>query len=163
MPRKPSHTIRICSLFALTTSLPGLSLADKPALEDYIASKPLLLEVRYCQCQATNPESSPSELLPGFLDDSEILQVGVATEDKGFVSSQEFSIGYEVRPVDDSLGPFRFTYLGEYKTSGGSNVGQGTLILEEGEWASLFGSGHQTESGTQHIEVTVRLITAEGS
>jgi hypothetical protein len=160
MPRKTSLTIRAIITFALC-ALPGLSLAEKPAPQDYIANKPLLLEVRYCQCQATNPESSTSELLPGFLEESEMLRVGVAAEDKGFVSSQEFSLGYEVRPVDDSLGPFRFTYLGEYKTRDNSNAGQGTLILEEGKWVSLFGTDHQTESGKQHISVTVRLTIAE--
>ncbi len=162
MPGKTSNTIRICGLFALT-SLSGLSLAGKPAPEDYLASKPLLLEVRYCECQATNPDSSPSDLLPEFLDESKILKVGVTGEDKGLVSSREFSIGYEVSPVEDSTGPFRFTYLGEYETSNGRSAGQGTLILEEGRWVSLFGSHHQSGSGSQHIGVAVRLVATDGS
>lgn len=161
MRRNTSNPVRIGCLVALATALPGLSLAQKPAPQDYIANKPLLLEVRYCQCQATNPENASSGLLPGFLEESEMLRVGVDAEDKGFVSSQAFSIGYEVSSVDDSLGPFRFTYLGEYKTGDGSNAGQGTLILEEGEWVSLFGTDLQTESGKQHTDVTVRLTVAE--
>lgn len=161
MPRNTSNSVRIACLVAVATALPGLSLAQKPAPQDYIANKPLLLEVRYCQCQATNPEGDSSGLLPGFREESEMLRVGVAADDKGFVSSQAFAIGYEVSPVDDSLGPFRFTYLGEYKTGDGSNAGQGTLILEEGEWVSLFGTEHQTESGTRPIGVTVRLTVVE--
>lgn len=161
MPRKTSLSIRAFIPLTLT-ALPGLALAGKPVPEDYIASKPLLLEVRYCECQATLPDSSPN-LLPEFLEASKILKVGVSAEDKGFVSSQEFSLGYEVSPVDDSFGPFRFTYLGEYETSDGSNAGQGALVLEEGQWVSLFGAHHQTESESQHIGVAVRLIAADGS
>ncbi len=161
MPRKTSLSIRAFIPLALST-LPSLALAGQPTPSDYIDSKPLLMEVRYCECRATKPDSSPSDLLPEFRDKSKVLKVGVTAEDKGFASSGEFSIGYEVSPVDDSSGPFRFTYLGKYETSDGSIAGQGALILEEGQWLSLFGSDHQTESESQHIGVAVRLVEASG-
>lgn len=162
MPRKPSRAIRVFIPLALC-ALPGLSLADKPAPEDYIQEKPLLLEIRYCECQATNPESSPSELLPGFLDDSKVLKVGVSAEDKGFVASREFSLGYDINMVDDPSGQLQFNYIGTYKTSNGNNTGQGTLVLEQGEWSNLFGSHQQQATGSQHMDVMVRLVAAEDS
>ncbi len=159
MPRNTSLSISVLIPLALS-ALPGLSLADKPASEDYIAEKPLLLEVRYCECQATNPDDSPSELLPEFLEKSQVLKVGVSVEDKGFIASREFSLGYDISLVDESSGPFRFTYLGDYATSDGNNSGQGTLVLEQGEWVNLFGVHHQNETGSQHVGVAVRLIEA---
>jgi hypothetical protein len=46
MPRK---TLRNISLLALST-LPDLTLAGQPTASDYLGSKPLLLEIRYCEC-----------------------------------------------------------------------------------------------------------------
>lgn len=162
MPRKTSHSIKSFIQLALFT-LSGPVLAGQPTPADYIDSKPLLLEVRYCECQATKPDSPPSNLLPKFLDESKILKVGVAAEDNGFIASREFSLGYEISPVDGSSGPFRFNYIGTYATDNGSNTGQGPLVLKEGEWVSLFGSQHQSETGAQHVGVAVRLSAADGS
>lgn len=162
MPRKISRSIKAFMPVALAT-LPGLALAGQPTPADYIDSKPLLLEIRYCECQVANPDSPPSDLSPEFLDGSNALKVGVSAEDKGFVASPEFSLGYDISPVDDSSGPFRFNYIGTYATSDGSNTGQGALVLKEGEWVSLFGSHHQSAAGSQHIGVAVRLLAADGS
>lgn len=162
MTRKISLTIRVFIPLALC-ALPGLSLADRPAPEDYIAEKPLLLEIRYCECQATNPESSPSKLLPGFLDESKVLKVGVSAEDKGFVASREFSLGYDINMVDDPSGQLQFNYIGTYATSQGKNTGQATLVLEQGEWSNLFGSHHQQGTESQPMSVMVRLVPADGS
>ncbi|WP_144777836.1 hypothetical protein [Marinobacter maritimus] len=150
------------SLFVLST-LPGFVLAGPPTADDYLASKPLLLEVRYCECQATKPDSPPSDLLPDFLKNSNLLQASVSGKDEGFLSSQEFSMGYELRPVEDSPGTFNFNYAGEYVASSGDNSGYGNLALKEGQWVTLFGSHHENETGSQHTGVAARLVKMGGS
>lgn len=157
MPRMTLH-----SLFVLST-LPGFVLAGQPTADDYLASKSLLLEVRYCECQATKPDSPPSDLLPDFFENSNLLQASVSGKDKGFLSSQELSMGYELRPVEGSPGTFNFNYAGEYLTSSGDNSGYGNLVMKEGQWVTLFGSHHENEAGAQHTSVAVRLVEMDGS
>ncbi|MEH6560504.1 MAG: hypothetical protein V7713_03675 [Marinobacter sp.] len=150
------------SLFVLST-LPGFVLAGQPTADDYLASKSLLLEVRYCECQATRPDSPPSDLLSDFLESSNMLQASISGKDKGFLSSQEFSMGYELRPAEGSPGTFNFNYAGEYLASSGDSSGYGNLVLKAGQWTSLFGSHHENETDSQHTDVAVRLVKMGGS
>ncbi|MBK1887640.1 hypothetical protein [Marinobacter sp. DY40_1A1] len=140
--------------------LPGFALAGNPVPEDYLASESLVLEVRYCECQANN---TPSDVLPSFLKKSRLLKVGVSSEDKGFVSSNELSIGYELKPVAGSPDQFQFNYAGNYTASNGNSAGAGELLLVQGQWVNLFGSRHENESGSQHSNVLVRLAKPGGS
>ena len=92
MPRMTSQTIWRFGL-SLLFVFPGFVLADQAGSEDYLGSKQLLLEVRYCECDATKSNSRPSDLLLGFLEGSSILGVAVSAEDKGFISSDGFQLG----------------------------------------------------------------------
>lgn len=164
MQRIVLHTIWRVNLFFLFLFLfPNLAIADNSTPEDYLASKPLALEVRYCECQATKTDSAPSGLLPSFLKESSVLKVSVLGEDKGFASSSQFSIGYELKPVAGSPSQFRFNYAGNYTTSYGNSSGNGELLLVEGQWVNLFGSRHDNEIGAQHSNVAVRLAKPGGS
>ena len=160
MPRK---TLRNISLPALLT-LPALTLAGQPTSVDYLASKPLLLEIRYCECPATTPGGAPGDVLPEFLDESRALRVGaVTTEHSNFVASRALSMGYEISPVEKPSGSFQITYASEYTTLDGSLSGQGTLVLEAGQWVSLFESHHQTKAGAKHAGVAIRLVDQSSS
>ncbi|APC10892.1 hypothetical protein QUS15_17920 [Escherichia coli] len=160
-------TLRVNLLFL--SLIPSIALADNSAPEDYLANKTLVLEVRYCECQATQSDSLPSDLLPSFLEESRLLRVSVSSKDKGFASSSELSIGYELKPIMGSSGQFQFNYAGNYTTSNGSNgsngssVGNGELVLVQGQWVNLFGSQHENETGSQHSNVAVRLANPGGS
>lgn len=138
--------------------LPSFALAGNSAPEDYLASSPAVLEVRYCECKATKTESALSDLLPSFLKESNLLKVGVSIKDKGFASSNELSIGYELKPVAGSPDQFQFSYAGNYTASNGSSAGNGELLLVQGHWINLFGSQHENEAGSQHSNVAVRLV-----
>ena len=162
MQRIASQIILRVNLLFLSL-LPSFALAGNSAPEDYLASKLLVLEVRYCECQATKTDSVPSDLLPSFLKESRLLKIGVSSEDKGFASSNELSIGYELKPVADSPDQFQFNYAGNYTTSNGNNTGKGELLLVQGQWVNLFGSRHEYEAGSQHGNVAVRLATPGGS
>jgi len=162
MQRIASQIILRINLLFLSL-LPSVALAGTPAPEDYLAGKSLVLEIRYCECQATKSESAPSELLPSFLKESRLLKVGVSSEDKGFVSSHGLSIGYEVKPVSGSSDQSQFSYSGNYTTSNGSSAGNGELLLVQGQWLTLFGSQHESETGSQHSNVAVRLAKPGGS
>ncbi len=153
--------LRITLLFL--SLLPSVALADNSTPEDYLANKPLVLEVRSCECQATKPDSLPSDLLPSFLKDSSLLKIGVSGEDKGFASSNGLSIGYEFTPVAGSPDQFQFNYAGNYTTSNGNSAGNGELLLVQGQWVNLFGSQHENETGSQHNNVAVRLANPVGS
>tara|TARA_R110002074_G_scaffold125858_2_gene263531 strand:- start:2811 stop:3296 length:486 start_codon:yes stop_codon:yes gene_type:complete len=160
MPRK---TLRNISLLALST-LPDLTLAGQPTASDYLGSKPLLLEIRYCECRATTPNGAPGDVLPEFLDESRVLRVGaVTTEHSNFVASRALSMGYEISPVEKPSGSFQLTYASEYTTRDGSLAGQGTLVLEAGQWLSLFESHHQTKAGAKHAGVAIRLVDQSSS
>lgn len=158
MPGKTSLRHRVFTSFALFM-LPGLALAGQPTPSDYLDSQPLLLEIRYCECQATEPDGDPADVLPEFLDDSRVLRVGaVTTEHSNFVASRELSMGYEISPVEKPSGSFQLTYASEYTTRDGTSSAQGTLLLEAGQWLSLFGSSLHTENGAKHVGVAVRLV-----
>ncbi len=147
MQRIASQTIlRVNLLFLLL--IPSFALAENSDPEDYLGSKPLVLEVRHCECQATKTDSVPSYLLPSFLKDSSLLKISVSSEDKGFASSSELSIGYELKPVTGSPDRFRFNYAGNYTTSNGNSAGNGELLLIQAQWVNLFGSRHENETGS---------------
>ncbi|MFL1464610.1 hypothetical protein [Marinobacter sp. HN1S83] len=162
MPRMTPHPIFQLILSA-SFVFPGLALAGQANPDDYIGSKQLVLEVRYCECEATKPDSRPSDLLPGFLEESSILRVAVAAEDKGFASSHEVSIGFEFSRIKNSSGKLKFNYAGTYTTRSGDSSGQGQLLLEKGQWVNLFGSLHESEAGSRHANVAVRLVEPDGS
>lgn len=145
------------SLFFLLL-LPGLVSAGQSAPGEDLASEPMLLEVRYCECKATERQSSPAELLPAFLEASSSLKVGVTPEDEGVVASDAFSLKYRVSPVEDDSGTFKLTYASAYTPGGSSNRSQAEVVLIKGEWVQLFGSYHESDSGTRHIGVAVRLV-----
>ncbi|WP_421843192.1 hypothetical protein [Marinobacter algicola] len=160
MPRK---TLRNISLPALLT-LPALTLAGQPTSVDYLANKPLLLEIRYCECPATTPGGAPGDVLPEFLDESRVLRVGaVTTEHSNLVASRALSMGYEISPAENPPGSFQLTYASEYTTRDGTSSAQGTVLLEAGQWVSLFGSSLHTEAGAKHIGVALRLVDQSAS
>lgn len=162
MHRIASQIILRLNLLFLSM-LPSFALAGNSAPEDYLASKPLVLEVRSCECQATKTDSKPSDLLPSFLNESSLLKFGVSSEEIGFASSGGLSIGYELKPVTDSPEHFQFIYAGNYTTSNGGSVGNGELLLIQGQWVNLFGSLHESETGSKYSNVAVRLVKPGGS
>lgn len=157
MPRTHSkHILPLGLLFLLLLS--GPVLADQHTPEDYIVSKPLVLEIRYCECPVSAEDSGPSDLLHSFLDESKSLKVGVSGEDAGALISDEVSLGYKLEPVQGSPGSFKFEYVGSYLTSDGSNTGQGSVLLVEGQWVHVVGSHYENESRSHHANVALRLI-----
>ncbi|WP_029655020.1 hypothetical protein [Marinobacter daepoensis] len=162
MRRIESHAIWWANL-AFLSLLPGFVFAGSAGPEDYLADKSLVLEVRYCECQATKTDSEPSDLLPSFLKDSSLITVGVSSEETGFASSKELAIGYEFKPVAGSPKQFQFNYAGRYTASNGSSAGSGELLLIQGQWVNLFGSLDESKAGAQHSNVAVRLAKPGGS
>lgn len=128
MQRIASQIIWRVNLLFLSL-LPGFAFAGNPAPDDYVTTESLMLEVRYCECQATKSDTLPSDLLPSFLEDSDLLKVSVSSEDKGFASSGDLSVGYELRPVAGSPDQYQLNYAGSYKTSSGNKAGNGELML----------------------------------
>lgn len=160
MPRK---TLRKISLLALST-FPALTLAGQPTPSDYLESQPLLLEIRYCECRATTPDGDPGGVLPEFLDKSRVLKVGaVTTEHRNFVASRSLSMGYELSPVEKPSDSFQLTHASEYTTRDGSLSGQGTLVLEAGQWVTLLEAGHHTKTEAKHAGVAIRLVDQSAS
>ncbi|MCK0163020.1 hypothetical protein [Marinobacter sp. S6332] len=143
--------------------LPGFALAGNPAPEDYLASESFVLEVRYCECQATNADNIPADILPSFLKESRLLTVGISSEGKGFASSNELSIGYELKPVAGSPDQYQFNYAGNYTASNGGSAGAGELLLTQGQWVNLLGTRHEKDAGSQHSNVVVRVVKSGGS
>lgn len=143
--------------------LPSFALAGNSAPDDYVTPESLVLEVRYCECQATKSDSLPSDLLPRFLEDSNLLKVSVSSEDESFASSGDLSLGYELTPIAGSPDQFQFNYAGSYTTSNGNSAGNGELMLVQEQWVILFGSRQDNETGSQYSNVAVRLVKPGGS
>jgi len=163
MPRKTSLRYKVFIPF-IFIMLPSLAFAGQPSPSDYLDNKPLLLEIRYCECRATTPDGDPGGVLPEFLDKSRVLKVGaVTTEHRNFVASRSLSMGYELNPVEKPSGSFQLTHASEYTTRDGSLSGQGTLVLEAGQWVTLLEAGHHTKTEAKHAGVAIRLVDQSAS
>ncbi|PAV24574.1 hypothetical protein C8D92_102482 [Tamilnaduibacter salinus] len=162
MPGWLSNRLLSSVLLVLLMSAGHLQ-ADPRDLAAFRASKPLLLDIRYCGCRATGPEVGPSGVLPDFLDQSRRVTVTVSPEETGFLSVAGFSMGYALEGVRDAPQTVRFGYAGAFRTHNGQMTGQGDLTLVKGEWLHVFGSKHKSESGVQHTSVAVRVIDSHGS
>lgn len=162
MQRIASQIIRWVNLPFLSL-LPCFALAGNSAPEDYVPNESLMLEVRYCECQAAKSDSLPSDLLPGFLADSGLLKVSVSSDGKGFLSSGDLSVGYELRPVAGSPEQFQLNYAGSYTTSDGKRAANGQLMLVQEQWVILFGSRHDKDTESRYSNVAVRLVKSAGS
>jgi len=162
MQRIASQVIRRFNLLLLSL-LSSFALAGNSVPDDDVTSKPLLLEVRYCECQATKTDSVSSDLLPNFLKDSDLLKVSVSSADKGFASLGDLSIGYELKPVAGSPDQFQLNYASSFTTNNESSAGNGELLIVQGQWVILFGSRHDDETGSRYSNVAVRLSNPGGS
>ncbi len=146
----------VCLGLLSTVSLPAV--ADGQLSASYLTSKPLALEVRYCDCAAIGTDDVSPKLLPEFLRESDRLRVGISATDKRFISSRDFTIGYEIEPASDRPGSFVFEYASAYRGNAGKYDSQAKLVLATGEWIHLSGSRHVSESGDQVFGIAVRLV-----
>lgn len=141
----------IVGLLALVA---GGASADYRNLEDYFSADSLVLQVRYCDCEAVKPDAPPDGLQAGFLTSSESISVGLSPDVEGFVASDGFALGYLAEPVEDQPQAYRVTYSGE---RGGTSA-QGIVILSVGQWTHLFGVEHRDNNSLKHSNVAVRLV-----
>ncbi|ENO13184.1 hypothetical protein J057_17350 [Marinobacter nanhaiticus D15-8W] len=135
--------------------------APGPTPGAYLSSKPLVLEVRYCECAATDLSRASDAVLPSFLETSKLLKVGAFGEDEGFVSSDGFSMGYGIKQIEGGRARFLFTYSAEYTIDADMNAGHGELLVNEGQWVQLFGSSHTTNTGAEYTGVAIRLVKTD--
>ena len=152
-------------LLGLTTLslLPGMTQAGGPSPEHFLNDSAMVLEIRYCECQATEPGNAPTELRPAFLEQSRLLKVDVDPDGKGFVSSPEITLDFELRALPESPGDFTFTFAGEYETGQQNSAATGKVSLKDGHWLNLFGSEQNQNNDTQYLDVAVRLVKADDS
>lgn len=156
MPRLIRDTwVAVGTLLLCATSRVDAAPNQRP--EAYLSAKPIVLEVRYCDCAATDLNSASSALLPDFLNTSKLLMVGAEGEDKGFVSAEGFSMGYAIERIEGPPARFLFNYSAEYTIDSDTNSGHGELLIGEGQWIYLFGSSHTTSSGSESTGVAVRV------
>ncbi|MHA7856273.1 hypothetical protein [Marinobacter shengliensis] len=155
----------VFTLLGLTAPglVPGFTHAGGPAPEHFLDSSSMILEIRYCECQATEPDGSPSELRTEFLERSHLLRVGLADEGRGYASSPELTIGFKLTPLPESPGAFAFNFAGRYAAGNQSSTGSGEVLLSADQWINLFGSNREGGHGTQFSDVAVRLVEANTS
>lgn len=151
--RKP-RTIWRPALLLLTLS-PGWALGDQSADD----SSPLVLEVRYCECAVIDPDSPQGALPKRFLEDSNLLRADVAHDGSGSVSSDDFSLTFEVGDVEGSPGTYRFNYSGSYTSGSGDSASQADLMLNEGQWVPLVEANHDDDA---LFGVAARLVHSAG-
>jgi|SRR5690554_1290720 len=157
MPRMNQKTT-LQLIVSVLLALPGFTTAGETVPVDYLGDNQLVLEIRYCECEAIKPDGHPSDLLPDFLKDSKVLKVAVSAGEHGFVASEEVSIGYRFNLVTNSSEEFEFRYAGTYATASGNSSGHGRFVFKKGQWANLFGALHESETESLHTNVAVRLV-----
>ncbi|WP_061332794.1 hypothetical protein [Marinobacter excellens] len=157
MQRIASSVFTLLGLTALVL-FPGLAHAGGPTPEHFLDSSSMILEIRYCECQATEPDGSSSELRTEFLERSHLLRVGLADEGRGYASSPELTIGFKLTPLPESPGAFAFNFAGRYVSGDQSSTGSGEVLLSDDQWINLFGSNREGGHGTQFSDVAVRFI-----
>lgn len=150
-------------LLGLTTLslLPGMTQAGGPSPEHFLNDSAMVLEIRYCECQATEPGNTPTELSPVFLEQSRLLQVGVDREGTGFVSSPEIALGFELKAQPEAPSNFTFKFAGHYDPVSQNVTGTGEVLLTKDQWLNLFSSRHERENNTEYRDVAVRLVSAD--
>ena len=141
--------------------LPGITQAGGPSPEHYLKNSPMVLEVRYCECQATEPGQAPTELRPAFLEQSRLLKVDVDPDGKGFVSSPEMTLDFELRALPESPGDFMLSFAGNYGAGQQNSTSTGEVLLKDDQWLNLFSSEHVRENSTQYGDVAVRLLSGD--
>lgn len=146
------------ALLLLTLS-PGWALGDQSAAD----RSPLVLEVRYCECAVIDPDVPQGALPKGFLEESTLLRADVADDGSGSVSSDDVSLTFEVRDVEDSPGTYRFNYSGSYASGSGDIASQADLMLTAGQWVPLAQTGHGVAGDTELHGVAARLVDPGGS
>lgn len=150
--RKPGRIWRPALL--LLTLLPGWALGDQSTSD----SSSLVLEVRYCECAVIDPDGPQGALPKGFLEDSNLLRADVADDGSGSVSSDDVSLSFDVRDVEDSPGTYSFNYSGSYASGTDNSVSQADLMLLEGQWAPLVQTGHAAAGDKEVYGMAARLI-----
>ena len=139
--------------------VPGFALADTAAMATYLSAKPLRMEIRFCECAVTASDGRSTRPLPSFMATADALNVAVDIEDKGFIASEPFTLGYAIQPDPEQPDQFRFQFVGDYSTSQrGHSTAQATLLLVKNQWVTLFGS----RAGNTETGVAVRLTDATG-
>ncbi|ABM18156.1 hypothetical protein [Marinobacter nauticus] len=150
-------------LLGLTTLflLPGMTQAGGPSPEHFLNDSAMVLEIRYCECQATEPGNAPTELRPAFLEQSRLLKVDVDPEGTGFVSSPEITLGFELKARPESPSDFTFKFAGHYDPVSQNVTGTGEVLLTKDQWLNLFSSKHERENNTEYRDVAVRLVSGD--
>ncbi|MGQ7269091.1 hypothetical protein [Marinobacter nauticus] len=150
-------------LLGLTTLslLPGMTQAGGPSPEHFLNDSAMVLEIRYCECQATEQDNAPTELRPAFLEQSRLLKVDVDPEGTGFVSSPEITLGFELKARPESPNDFTFKFAGHYDPVSQNVTGTGEVLLTKDQWLNLFSSRHERENNTEYRDVAVRLVSGD--
>lgn len=76
---------------------------------------------------------------------------------KGSATAYELSAGYELKLDAGSPDQFLLDYTSNH------SAGNGELPLVREQWGNLFGSQHESEVGSQHNNVALRLTKPGGS
>lgn len=140
----------------LMTLLPGWALGEHSAEE----RSSLVLELRYCECAVIDPAGPQGALPKAFLEQSNLLRADVAHGESGSVSSDDVTLTFEVRAVEDSPGDYRFNYSGTFAPNTGVTESQADLIVSQGQWVPLFQTGHEDEAV---FGAAARLVNSGGS
>ena len=130
------------------------------ATEHYKNQKPLILDVRFCSCQAIDIELDSVEPIPEFFSKASVVKVGVSENDQGFVSSGGLTFGYSINPGKEP-GKFVFEYAEEYQDTNGSFSSQAAIVIDLDSWVTLSGYENKSDQGSEYFSVAVKLAASE--
>lgn len=140
---------------ALLISLAPTLAFGEPSSE---AHPPLVLEVRYCECDVMSPDTSQSTVLQSFLEESALLRVAVPETDGGHLSVDDFSLEYEVHQLANVPEDYRFSFSATHTSETGEMVASADLVVSEDEWYPLAQTGQELGSDSEVFGLAIRLV-----
>lgn len=144
-------TARLPRALLLATCLLG-SAASPATAGDSTAEKPLLLEVRYCDCTLATPVDQ-ADTVP-------LLRTEAVIHQDQSITTDYLSLHYRLSPVDTGQEAYRFSYSGAYDRGETSLSAQSKIQLTPGEWVILFATHHEPDAGGHPVSVAARIRSA---
>ena len=144
-------------MFVIIASIPMFSQAQEESLlQQHKTHKPLVLDIRFCSCEALDIESEAAAPTQQFLEEANSIKVGVLETDRGFVSSGGLTFGYSITPSKEN-GFFELEYSEEYIEGKNSLSSQSVMITDLNSWVVISGYGNISDQGNEHFSVAVNL------
>lgn len=133
---------------------------EKTLLMHQKTQKPLVLEIRFCDCSAIDMNSEAIEPTPKFLNQATSIKVGVSENEVGHVSAGGLTFGYSISPSKEAS-MFELAYSQEYVDGNSSQTSQSELQLGLNSWLTISSYENISDQGSEYFSIAIRLTASQ--